>query len=77
MHFQSLPLFKLSKNYLKTQHKTVRKVVDLRTRNQTNFSLYFSDFSTILYGFYKFIAFENKLETKVYKEALGFSRNRP
>ena len=34
---------------------TVRKVVDLVTRIPTNFSLHFSDFSKILYGFYKFI----------------------
>ena len=32
----------------------MRKVVDLRTRNPTNFSLYFSDFSMIYYDFSKF-----------------------
>ena len=39
---------------------TVRKVVDLVTRIPTNFSLHFSDFSKILYGFYKFIPNETK-----------------
>ena len=55
MHFQSLqPLkltFKLEKNYLENEDQPVRKVVDLRTRNPTNFSLYFSDFSMIFQSF--------------------------
>ena len=58
MYFQSLqPLkltFKLEKNYLENEDQPVRKVVDLRTRNQTNFSLHFSDFSMIYYDFSKF-----------------------
>ena len=58
MHFQSLLslklIFKLEKKYLKTEDQPVRKVVDLRTKNLTNFSLYFSDFSMIYYDFSKF-----------------------
>ena len=58
MHFQILqPLkltFKLEKTYLETEDQPVRKVVDLRTRNPTNFSLHFFDFSMIYYYFSKF-----------------------
>ena len=58
MHFQSLqPLkitFKLEQKKLETEDQPVRKVVDLRTRNPTNFSLHFSDFSMIYYDFLKF-----------------------
>ena len=58
MHFQSLqPLkltFKLCKNYLETEDQPASKIVDLRTRNPTNFSLHFSDFSMIYYDFSKF-----------------------
>ena len=55
MHFQNLqPLkltFKLEKNYLETEDQPVRKVVYLRIKNPTNFSLHFSDFSMIYYDF--------------------------
>ena len=60
MHFQSLqPLkitFKLEQKLLETEDRPVRKVVDLKTRNPTNFSLHFSDFSTIYYDFSNFAA---------------------
>ena len=60
MHFQSLQprklTFKLDKNYLETEDQPIRKVVYLRTRNPTNFSLHFSDFSMIYYDFSKFAA---------------------
>jgi hypothetical protein len=39
---------------LEIEDQPVRKVVDLRTRNPTNFSLYFSDFSLNCYGISKF-----------------------
>ena len=58
MHFQSLQsrkiTFKLEQNYLETEDQPVRKVVDLRTSNPTNFSLHFSDFSMIYYDFSNF-----------------------
>jgi hypothetical protein len=38
----------------------VTKVVDLVARIPKHFSLHFSDFSTILYGIYKFADFETK-----------------
>jgi len=40
------------------------KVVDLVARIPKHFSLHFSDFSTILYGIYKFAVFENKRKRK-------------
>ena len=40
------------------------KVVDLVSRIPKHFSLHFSDFSTILYGIYKFAVFENKRKRK-------------
>ena len=43
---------------------TVTKVVGLDLRIPKHFSLYFSDFYTILYGFYKFAVFENKRKRK-------------
>ena len=56
MHFQSLQLLKITfkleqKKYLETEDQPVRKVIYLRTRNPTIFSLYFSDFSTSYYDF--------------------------
>src|SRR6185312_1349011 len=58
MHFQNLQPLKLTfkleqklfRNYFQSL-QPVRKVADLRTRNPTNFSLYFSDFSMIYYDF--------------------------
>ena len=51
MHFQILQplklIFKLEQKYLETEDQPVRKVVDLRSRNPTNFNLYFFDFSMI------------------------------
>jgi hypothetical protein len=38
----------------------ITKVVDLVTRNSEQLDLYFYDFSTIYYRFYKFAIFENK-----------------
>ena len=38
----------------------VTKVVVIVLRIPKHFSLHFSDFSTILYGIYKFAVFENK-----------------
>jgi len=38
------------------------KVVDIVTRNSDQLSLYFSEFSTILYEFSKFTALEKKKE---------------
>ena len=43
---------------------TVTKVVGFDLRIPKHFSLYFSDFSTILYGIYKFAVFENKRKRK-------------
>ena len=40
------------------------KVVDLVTRNSDQLSLHFSNFSTILYGIYKFAGLENKKKKK-------------
>ena len=56
MHFQSLQPLKLTfkiekKNYLETEDQHVMKVVYLRIRNPTNFSLHFSVFSMIYYDF--------------------------
>ena len=42
----------------------VIKVVDLVTRKSDQLSLHFSDFSTNLYGIYKFAVFENKRKRK-------------
>ena len=42
----------------------VTKVVGLVARIPKHFSLQFSDFSTILYGIYKFAVFENKRKRK-------------
>ena len=43
---------------------TVTKVVGFDLRIPKHFSLHFSDFSTILYGIYKFAVFENKRKRK-------------
>ena len=43
---------------------TVTKVVGLVARIPKHFSLHFYDFSTILYGIYKFAVFENKRKRK-------------
>ena len=43
---------------------TVTKVVGFDLRIPKHFSLNFSDFSTILYGIYKFAVFENKRKRK-------------
>ena len=43
---------------------TVTKVVGFDLRIPKHFSLHFSDFSTILYGIYKFAVFENKRKKK-------------
>jgi len=43
---------------------TVTKVVYFDLRIPKHFSLHFSDFSTILYGIYKFAVFENKRKRK-------------
>ena len=40
---------------------TVTKFVDLVTRIPDPLSLYFYDFSTILYGIYKFAAFDSSV----------------
>jgi len=40
------------------------KVVDLVARIPEHLDLHFSDFSTILYGIYKFAVFENKRKRK-------------
>ena len=40
-------------------------VVDLVTRIPEKLRLYFSDFSTNLFRFYKFAVFENKKEIKI------------
>ena len=42
----------------------VTKVVELVARIPKNWDLYFSDFSTILYGIYKIAVFENKRKKK-------------
>jgi len=42
----------------------VTKVVGFDLRIPKHFSLHFSDFSTILYGIYKFAVFENKRKRK-------------
>jgi len=42
----------------------VIKVVDLGAKISEQLSLYFSDFYTNLYRFYKFAVFENKKEIK-------------
>ena len=43
---------------------TVTKVVGFDLRIPKHFSMHFSDFSTILYGIYKFAVFENKRKRK-------------
>ena len=43
---------------------TVTKVVGFDIRIPKHFSFHFSDFSTILYGIYKFAVFENKRKRK-------------
>ena len=43
---------------------TVTKVVGFDLRIPKHFSLHFFDFSTILYGIYKFAVFENKRKRK-------------
>ena len=43
---------------------TVTEVVGLDLSIPKHFSLYFSDFYTILYGIYKFAVFENKRKRK-------------
>jgi len=43
---------------------TVTKVVGFDLRIPKHFSLHFYDFSTILYGIYKFAVFENKRKRK-------------
>ena len=47
----------------------VRKVVDLRTRNPTNFSLHFSNFSMIYYAFSNLqpLKLTFKLEQKIFR----------
>ena len=74
MHFQSLqPLkltIKLEKNYLETEDQPVRKVVNLRTRNPTNFSFHFSNFSTISYDFSKF---QPKISKKIQCDTIHLS----
>ena len=42
----------------------VTKVVGFDLRIRKHFSLHFYDFSTILYGIYKFAVFENKRKRK-------------
>ena len=51
---------------------TVTKVVVLILRIPEQLSLYFSDFSTILYGIYKFAAFDSSVHVSFSLRPLGF-----
>ena len=51
---------------------TVTKVVFLVLRIPEQFSLYFYDFSTILYGIYKFAAFDSSVHVRFSLRPLGF-----
>jgi hypothetical protein len=53
----------------------VTKVVDLVTRIPEKLSLYFSEFSTNLYRFYKFTGKTRKHIHKFAKRALGLAQN--
>ena len=51
---------------------TVTKVVVLVLRIPEKFSLYFYDFSTILYGIYKFADFDSSVHVSFSLRPLGF-----
>ena len=51
---------------------TVTKVVVLVLRIPEQLSLYFSDFSTILYGIYKFAAFDSSVHVRFSLRPLNF-----
>ena len=51
---------------------TVTKVVVLVLKIPEQFSLYFSDFSTILYGIYKFAAFDSSVHVRFSLRPLDF-----
>jgi len=51
---------------------TVTKVVVLVSRIPKHFSLHFYDFSTILYGIYKFAAFDSGVHVRFSLRPLGF-----
>ena len=48
------------------------KVVDLVARIPEHFDLHFSDFSTILYGIYKFAAFDSSVHVRFSLRPLDF-----
>ena len=51
---------------------TVTKVVGFDLRIPKHFSLHFSDFSTILYGIYKFAAFDSSVHVRFSLRPLDF-----
>jgi hypothetical protein len=61
------------KNYQKLAQASITKVVGFLTMNPTKLGLYFSDISTIFYGFYKSLQITNTIGVTACSQPPRFS----